>query len=88
MDTKYWKEIGLGGLLCGSLVTVIVMYFFFTNPKLKWQKSSQPTLTRVRLLCGAADIGAPSGATEIKKSKLIGPLICVIRRTRSNATLF
>ena len=70
MDTKYWKEIGLGGLLCGSLVTVIVMYFFFYKPQTKVaEKFTTNTYARAFTLWGRGHRGT-LGCNGNKKIKI------------------
>ena len=84
MDTKYWKEIGLGGLLGGSLVTLIVIYFFSYKPQTDAaEKFKTKTHTRAFTLWGGENSGTLSclGNKKIKINR--GTYMCsVVNRVK------
>ena len=82
MDTKYWKEIGLGGLLGGSLATLIVVYFLFYKPQTSAsEKLKKKTYTRAFTLWGRGNSGNLScpGNKKIKINR--GTYMCALNST-------
>ena len=77
MVIEYWKEIGLGGLVCGALATLIVMCFFFYKPQIDAkEKFKTKTYTRAFTLWGRGNSGTLSctGNKQIKINR--GTYMC------------
>jgi len=81
---SYWKGIGLGGLVCGSLALLLVMFLIFYKPqteaKTKFEKKTYP---RAFTLWGRGTSGELS-CTGNKKIKINqGTYMCALDTTQS-----